>query len=109
MSLKAACEFVVHLEGFRNVDLYHQGLYHIRLTIYHEENGVVNHPSSLNITSHPVENTSSSLQCQRRRKAIQYYQKEAEKLDSFTYTGRVKRFLHQDLCHQILRGRDRVK
>lgn len=38
MSLKAILEFVVHLEEFRNVDLFQQGLYHLRISIYNEEN-----------------------------------------------------------------------
>jgi hypothetical protein len=38
MSLKAISEFVLHSEGFRNLDLFHQGLYHVRFTIYHEKN-----------------------------------------------------------------------
>ena len=45
MSFKAVCEFAVHLEGFRNIDLYHQGLYHIRIVIYHEQDGEVIFPS----------------------------------------------------------------
>ena len=41
MSLKAIAEFVVHVEGFRNIDLFHQGLYHLRITLYHERNDQV--------------------------------------------------------------------
>ena len=35
MSLRAIIEVVLHLESFRNVDLYFQGLYYLRLNICH--------------------------------------------------------------------------
>ena len=38
MSLKAYIDFVVHVEAFRNVDLYNQGLYQLKFQIY-TENG----------------------------------------------------------------------
>lgn len=36
MSLKAQIEFILHIESFRNIDLFHQGLYQLRFRIYHE-------------------------------------------------------------------------
>jgi hypothetical protein len=35
MSLRAIIEVVLHLESFRNVDLYFQGLYYIRCRMSH--------------------------------------------------------------------------
>lgn len=37
MSLKAIVEFILQVESFRNIDLFHQGLYQLRFTIYHEK------------------------------------------------------------------------
>ena len=34
MSLKAIIEIAVHVESFRNIDLFHQGLYQLRFRIY---------------------------------------------------------------------------
>ena len=34
MSLKALLEIVVHLESFRNIDLFYQGLYYLKVTLY---------------------------------------------------------------------------
>lgn len=36
MSFKATIEFLLHLDSFRNVDLFNQGLYRLRLSIFHE-------------------------------------------------------------------------
>lgn len=41
MSLKGIVEFAIHIEGFRNIDLFHQGLYHVKFRIYHESDGKV--------------------------------------------------------------------
>ena len=38
MSLKAIVEFILHVESFKNIDLFHQGLYQLRFRIYHENN-----------------------------------------------------------------------
>lgn len=38
MSLRALIEIVVHLESFRNIDLYFQGVYYTRLRLYYEKN-----------------------------------------------------------------------
>eukprot|EP00357_Protocruzia_adherens_P011452 CAMPEP_0115014822 /NCGR_PEP_ID=MMETSP0216-20121206/26337_1 /TAXON_ID=223996 /ORGANISM="Protocruzia adherens, Strain Boccale" /LENGTH=844 /DNA_ID=CAMNT_0002384695 /DNA_START=9 /DNA_END=2543 /DNA_ORIENTATION=- len=49
MSLRGIFEFVIKIDRFRNVDLFHQGLYHLRFRIYHEVNGEVYlaHPYSI--------------------------------------------------------------
>lgn len=36
MSFKATIEFLLHIDSFRNVDLFNQGLYRLRLAIFHE-------------------------------------------------------------------------
>lgn len=41
MSLKATIEFFLHIETFRNVDLFNQGLYRLQFNIYHENNNEV--------------------------------------------------------------------
>jgi len=46
MSFKGVVEFALQIEGFRNIDLFHQGLYQIRFSIYHVKNGqrILAHP-----------------------------------------------------------------
>ena len=39
MSLRAIVEFFVHLEDFRNIDFYNQGLYYFRVSVWHEKGG----------------------------------------------------------------------
>ena len=36
MSLKSIVEAVVHLESFRNIELFYQGLYYLKCTLYSE-------------------------------------------------------------------------
>lgn len=42
MSLGALLEIVIHLEQFRNIDLFYQGLYYLKVKIYHLKNEQVN-------------------------------------------------------------------
>jgi len=37
MSLRAVVEVALHFESFRNIDLFHQGLYHLKARLYREE------------------------------------------------------------------------
>lgn len=41
MSLRALVEIVVHLESFRNIDLFYQGLYYIKANLYYKKNDEV--------------------------------------------------------------------
>jgi len=34
MSLRAILEVVVHLDTFRNIDLFFQGLYYVKVSVY---------------------------------------------------------------------------
>ena len=43
MSFRAIVEFVLHLEHFRNIDLFQQGLYFMRFQIYNEDEEKVSH------------------------------------------------------------------
>ena len=38
MSLRSLLEIVVHLESFRNIDLFFQGLYYIKVSVYNKKN-----------------------------------------------------------------------
>ena len=38
MSLRALLEIVVHLESFRNIDLFYQGLYYVKVSVYNKKN-----------------------------------------------------------------------
>ncbi len=37
MSLRALLEVVVHLESFRNIDLFFQGLYYVKVSLYNKK------------------------------------------------------------------------
>ena len=37
MSLRAVVEIMVHLESFRNIDLFFQGIYYTRLKVYYKK------------------------------------------------------------------------
>ncbi len=37
MSFRAVVETVVHFETFRNVDLFHQGIYFLRTSMYYQK------------------------------------------------------------------------
>ena len=53
MSLKGIYEVALHLESFRNVDLFHQGLYHLRFSVYSllQTSKIIAHPYMI-VTSH---------------------------------------------------------
>ena len=36
MSLRGVNELVIHLESFRNIELWYQGLYFLSISLYHE-------------------------------------------------------------------------
>ena len=36
MSLRAILEVVVHLDTFRNIDLFFQGLYYVKVSVYNK-------------------------------------------------------------------------
>ena len=38
MSLKALVEILLHVDTFRNIDLFYQGLYFIRFRLYYKQN-----------------------------------------------------------------------
>ena len=39
MSLRAILEVVVHLDTFRNIDLFFQGLYYVKVSVYNKKGG----------------------------------------------------------------------
>ena len=46
MSLKALLEILVHLENFRNIDLFYQGLYFVKINLKSKNPQEVNSQSS---------------------------------------------------------------
>ena len=42
MSLRAIVEIVIHLESFRNIDLFFQGIYYTRFRIHAKKKGAEN-------------------------------------------------------------------
>ena len=40
MSMKALLEVIIHLESFRNIDLFYQGLYYVQIKLY-QKNRIV--------------------------------------------------------------------
>jgi len=53
MSLRALLEISIHLESFRNIDLYFQGIYYARLKLFHKKKKMQQQP--LDPTQPPVE------------------------------------------------------
>ena len=43
MSLRGVVDVIVHFESFRNVDLYHQGIYYLKSSLYHRKEQKVGH------------------------------------------------------------------
>ena len=41
MTFRGQVDVLVHFESFRNVDLYHQGIYFLKSTLYHKKDGKV--------------------------------------------------------------------
>lgn len=41
MTFRGQIDVLVHFESFRNVDLYHQGMYFLKSTLYHKRDGKV--------------------------------------------------------------------
>ena len=37
MTFNGTIEFIVHLESFRNIDLYHQGIYYLKGYLYSQK------------------------------------------------------------------------
>ena len=66
MSLRCIVEFSLHLDSFRNIDLFHQGLYKLRISIQKGQefsypyNIVSKYSSQINTDPHLI--TSSTLE-----------------------------------------------
>jgi len=43
MSLRAILEIAIHVESFRNIDLYYQGLYFLKVSLYNTKHEEVSH------------------------------------------------------------------
>jgi hypothetical protein len=63
MSLRAIIEVVLHLESFRNVDLYFQGLYYIRTRLSHRHA-----PTGMHTYAQPYCHYTSHVQQERAEK-----------------------------------------
>jgi len=44
MSLRALVEVVVHLESFRNIDLFYQGIYYVQVKLYSKKKRIFIEP-----------------------------------------------------------------
>jgi hypothetical protein len=51
MALRGLLEVVVHLESFRNIDLFYQGLYYLKVSLYSKKNEEVRPPSPIPLLS----------------------------------------------------------
>ena len=47
MTFRGQIDVLVHFESFRNVDLYHQGMYFLKSTLYHKRESKVSQTSKL--------------------------------------------------------------
>ena len=98
MSFKAQLEILIHLESFRNINIYHQGIYVLRCQIYQKLT------SSNIISSHPY-NIVQIDEYKIRKNMMQKYKIPAGLYDNFFYS---KAFLIKymdeivdldDICH----------
>lgn len=92
MPLQAVTEIALHLGIFRNIDLYHQGLYHVRCRVFVERDGeliaAVPHPvdgasggeSALSSVAgaHTVSTSSGEVAFQSDSVAIRFCEQEVE-------------------------------
>ena len=60
MSLRAIVEIIVHLESFRNIDLFQQGLYFLQFEIFHSVNGKKFSASPYNICTPEINSKGSA-------------------------------------------------
>jgi len=51
MSFRAIAEIVLHLEDFRNIDLFQQGLYFVRFCLFNEDEEKIYYANPYNFTS----------------------------------------------------------
>lgn len=51
MAFRAVSEIVLHVENFRNIDLFQQGLYFMRFTFYNEDKDKIYYANPYNFTS----------------------------------------------------------
>ena len=56
MSFRGQVDVLVHFESFRNVDLYHQGIYFLKSTLYHKREGKLTFGKPLTIFNSRVMN-----------------------------------------------------
>jgi len=59
MSFRAVVEAVIHFESFRNIDLFHQGIYFLRTSLFYQRDESV--PPSLNPYSNSTPSRTPSL------------------------------------------------
>lgn len=70
MSLRAILEIVVHLDSFRNIDLFFQGLYYVKVSVHNKKGDEVRnyYRSNLFWLSYTMQIlTASSLQGSQKR------------------------------------------
>ncbi len=55
MSLRARSEFILHLEHFRNVDLFQQGIYFLKFQIFNEDSKKIYYANPYHFESRDME------------------------------------------------------
>lgn len=63
MQIRTVKEIALHLESFRNIELWYQGIYCLRVTVYYEEKGrrVFAQPYALSENTMVVNSTESRV------------------------------------------------
>ncbi|EGR33267.1 serine esterase, putative [Ichthyophthirius multifiliis] len=98
MSLKAQLEILVHLESFRNINIYHQGVYVLRCYIQQKING------EQKLDSYPY-NIVKIDQQKVRQKMVQKYKQDSSLYDIYFYSKAfVIKYMDEivdldDICH----------
>lgn len=90
MSLRAIIETVIHIEQFRNIDFYNQGLYFFRITLYNEK-------GTERYFARPYQITHSGGKTEEDKKFIIASGKINEDLSAFCTSTMLVRYAEQEI------------
>lgn len=69
MSLRAIVDIIIHLDSFRNIDLFFQGLYYLKVKLYNKKNGEVSNEDIIILSySMRILIACSHHDCQKKNK-----------------------------------------
>lgn len=114
MALNAIYEVIIHFESFRNIDLFHQGLYQLQATLSYTLDGEtqVRLNSTQKLPTYPVFTLASRVSREKRRKLKHndphhiISAKLNEQTNSFLTRGFVIRYCEEEVSPKLKKGRN---